>query len=258
MLTPLKKLKTLSEVALSATDRADFMAIIEPHRAALDIPEILENVLRFLRVKNVFGVQRVCRQWKDLIASSPAIQEKLFLRPRNDTSETWLSIDSNSIPCDVENLPPNSELKFRMVGTLEAESGAWQNTSFGATRLFKPVALNPLLYRWIEGSLIDELRQGVGHAFGVDIPASYSPHYSFRDTHLTGPPCKECRMDLTFKESRPGPHGCFWSGANKPLTRRSHRLCTELPRLVQCEGGQQKTIDRTEPTGRLLSGQRDR
>ena len=86
---------------LSTTDRTGFTG---QGRAALDIPEILEDVLRFMPSKNFFGVQRVCSQWKDLIASSPAIQEKLFLRLRNDMSETWLLTDSKSIPCNVNDL----------------------------------------------------------------------------------------------------------------------------------------------------------
>jgi hypothetical protein len=106
---PSKKLKTSSEVDLS-------------RRAALDIPEILENVLRFLPFQNVFGVQRVCRQWKNLIASSPAIQEKMFLRLRNDTSETWMLVDSDSVACGVHDLPYDLELNFCMVNAAEVES----------------------------------------------------------------------------------------------------------------------------------------
>jgi hypothetical protein len=51
-----------------------------PRRAALDTTEILENILRFLPPRTLFGVHRVSRQWKGLIARSPRIQERMFLR----------------------------------------------------------------------------------------------------------------------------------------------------------------------------------
>jgi hypothetical protein len=161
-------------VDLSATDRTGFTAVTEPRRAALDIPEILENVLRFLQFKTVFGVQRVCRQWKDLIASSPAIQEKLFLRLRNDTSETWMSMNSKSVPCNIRELPRDSELNFRMVNTVEVESGSWRHTAPGVKHLFKPVALNPLLSR--TSTSVSSWRE---------VAVIRSRWMSLRHTHLT-------------------------------------------------------------------------
>jgi hypothetical protein len=146
----------------------------------------------------------------------------MFLRLRNHTSETWMLTDSKSVPCNIEDLPDDSELHFRKVSPVEAEAGVWRN-SRGARHLFKPVSLNPLLDR-DEGTLIGELQQGVGHVFGVCVPGAYSPHHSYRDMHLTDPPCRDCRMDLMYEVSRPAPNGYRYRGSeakvrsNKPLT----------------------------------------
>jgi hypothetical protein len=77
---------------LSATSRRTTrsMTTDAPRQAALNTTEILENILTYLPNRAVFGVQRVCRQWRNTIASSPTIQEKLFLRLRHRTPETWM------------------------------------------------------------------------------------------------------------------------------------------------------------------------
>jgi len=129
-------------------------------------------------------------------------------------------IDSNSATCNVSSLPNGAELHFCTVSTDEVDSGAWQSA---ARYLFKPVILNPLLYRE-ENTLIDELQQGVGHVFEVRVPGAYSPHHTFRDMYLSDPPCRYCRMDLLYEEDRPAPGGYRYCGSvvtirsNKPLT----------------------------------------
>jgi hypothetical protein len=118
--------------------------------------------------------------------------------------------DPKFVPCNLEDLSYDSELNFRMVSTVEAETGAWRKLR-RAEHLFKPVALNPLLYR-NEAPLISELKQGVGHVFAACVPAAYSPHHSYRDMYLTDPPCKTCRMDLMYKEKRPAVNGYIHRG----------------------------------------------
>ncbi|PVH90409.1 hypothetical protein DM02DRAFT_678628 [Periconia macrospinosa] len=53
------------------------------------IAEIAENILLHLPMKDVLLAQRVCRGWREVIRSSPALQEHLFMRakPRKDSSE---------------------------------------------------------------------------------------------------------------------------------------------------------------------------
>ena len=53
------------------------------------IPELLEIILSFLPAKTIFSVQRVSHSWKNTIAQSVAIQEKLFLRCQGKPQQVW-------------------------------------------------------------------------------------------------------------------------------------------------------------------------
>jgi hypothetical protein len=63
------------------------MTVDVPRRAALNTTEILEIVLSFLPNRTIFGVQRVYRQWRNVIAGLPTLQDKLFLKLRGKTTE---------------------------------------------------------------------------------------------------------------------------------------------------------------------------
>jgi hypothetical protein len=117
-----------SEEDLSDTDRPRLMAIAGPRRAALDIPEILENVLSFLPPRTLFGVHRVSHLWKSTIAASPPIQEKMFLRLRTKTSEIWMLTNPRSVPrgWNRGEERPGLDWNFRIVGDTEMQSGSWK------------------------------------------------------------------------------------------------------------------------------------
>ena len=42
--------------------------------------ELLEHIICFLPMKKIFTMQGVAKQWRDIIATSPSIEEKMFLR----------------------------------------------------------------------------------------------------------------------------------------------------------------------------------
>jgi hypothetical protein len=160
-----------------------------PRRAALDTTEILENILSYLPNRTVFGVQRVCRQWRDAIAVSPTIQDKLFLRLRGQTPETWL-------------LTNPEEKKFRVAAPADIEFPSEVN--FGQRPLFMPVTLNPLLEWWDEAGLWIE-ENSVQHYACVARGSNFirfAQHSSARATFITDPPSKECQVGLDF-EPRP-------------------------------------------------------
>jgi hypothetical protein len=160
-----------------------------PRQAALNTTEILENILSYLPNRTVFGVQRVCRQWRDAIAVSPTIQGKLFLRLRGQTPETWL-------------LNNPEEKKFRVAAPADIESPSEVN--FGQRPLFMPVTLNPLLEWWDEAGLWIE-ENSVQHYACVARGSNFirfAQHSSARATFITDPPSKECQVGLDF-EPRP-------------------------------------------------------
>jgi hypothetical protein len=147
------KANASSEVVLPPTRRITRRTIHRmiteiPLRVALNTTEILENVLSFLTPFSLFSLQRVCRQWRDLIASSPSIQETMFLRARDRLSEVWMSEKPLLPPFfQKERFSDFLNQKFRVVSATEIESGAWKSSFGGAQHLFTLVTLNPLLSR---------------------------------------------------------------------------------------------------------------
>jgi hypothetical protein len=128
------------------------MTIDAPRQAALNSTEILENIISYLPNRTVFGVQRVCQQWRDVIAGSPTIQDKLFLRLRGQTPETWLLTNPVSFdrmyhndPFDIQSI----EKRFRMANATDMQAAKARSSdrdiNWNRIQLFTPVALNPLL-----------------------------------------------------------------------------------------------------------------
>ncbi|KAK4952175.1 hypothetical protein LTR10_010095 [Elasticomyces elasticus] len=54
----------------------------QPHDTGmLDVPELLENVLLYLPLRDIIQAQRVSKYWLNSIESSPKVQQALFPRP---------------------------------------------------------------------------------------------------------------------------------------------------------------------------------
>jgi hypothetical protein len=215
-----------SEEDLSDTDRPRLMAIAGPRRAALDIPEILENVLSFLPPRTLFGVHRVSHLWKSTIAASPPIQEKMFLRIRTKTPEIWMLTNPKPVPrgSNGEDGRLGLDRKFRMVGDTETQSGN-RKIKLGELRhVFTPVTLSPFLHTMQYDFANEWIDERVHTSTASLMPtAKFAQHNSFRNTYLTDPPCKEVRVCMNY-EARPSPprlHGVGGSikiRSDKPLT----------------------------------------
>ncbi|KAK3634959.1 hypothetical protein LTR56_005791 [Elasticomyces elasticus] len=64
-----------------------------PRNAVFATAELLEQILMFLPPTTVFGIQRVCRQFRDILATSAALQGKVWLRaPQSLSDEVWTVI----------------------------------------------------------------------------------------------------------------------------------------------------------------------
>lgn len=99
-------------------------------KAVFETNELLEHIILCLPMKTIFGIQRVCRQFRDVIAASPKIQEKMFLRLRSDMpEETWVLETSTGAQA-----PRAEEVRFRKFEGNTKELDRW----------YDPVALNPL------------------------------------------------------------------------------------------------------------------
>ncbi|KAK5739295.1 hypothetical protein LTR17_005401 [Elasticomyces elasticus] len=61
-----------------------------PCHAVFATAELLENILVHAPVKTIFGVQRVCRQFRDIVKTSIILQDRMFLRPPPaEVVEVW-------------------------------------------------------------------------------------------------------------------------------------------------------------------------
>jgi hypothetical protein len=65
-----------------------------PRQAVFKTAELLENILLHLPAMNIFGVQRVSRQFRDIVATSIAIRQKLFLKSSGERRQTWIARSS--------------------------------------------------------------------------------------------------------------------------------------------------------------------
>ena len=59
-----------------------------PCQGVLGTTELLEHIISFLPMKKIFTVQRVSKQWRDVVTTSPSIEEKMFLRLKTTPKET--------------------------------------------------------------------------------------------------------------------------------------------------------------------------
>ncbi|KAK3619097.1 hypothetical protein LTR56_024255 [Elasticomyces elasticus] len=72
-------------------------------QAVFNTAELLESIILHLSVKQVFGVQRVCTQFRDTVATSILLQKKLFLRTSRVDSGDMLAVKYG----ELVTLPPN-------------------------------------------------------------------------------------------------------------------------------------------------------
>ncbi|KAK5698009.1 hypothetical protein LTR97_006969 [Elasticomyces elasticus] len=99
----------------------------------LALPELLENILLRLHVKDLLFAQRVCKTWKQVIEGSPSIQRSLFFLPGtigdvDPHSFRWLGSyirykPFSGAPYDVARNP--------LFGTNEQSSSSWCPRSCG-------------------------------------------------------------------------------------------------------------------------------
>ena len=158
-------------------------------QAVLQTNELLEAVLALLPPKQLFVDQRVCKQWRDVIASSPELQRMMFLRVDEIPRQIWGLRD--------DYLNPDASERYEMRrfdnGPLSRE---WQGVT--------PVILSPHL------TTIEEDEESVKNSiyFWPPCNVDIESHSSIFDTYFCNPPCYgfALRLDFMFEPAIPG-HG---------------------------------------------------
>lgn len=149
------------------------MATDSARKAVFDTSELLERIIVHLPMKDIFIIQRVSHQFRNVITTSPDIQTKLFLRLKKQPIETWETDD-------------RSKHGVRKLGGSEQQDG----------EVLTPVTLNPLL---VECGVPAYMSHAVRY-----IPAKWTgpqcvkmdfdsahlgEHPSFLKMYITDPPC---------------------------------------------------------------------
>ncbi|TKA58976.1 hypothetical protein B0A55_10563 [Friedmanniomyces simplex] len=133
------------------------MTTDRPCQAVFNTAELLENILLHMPAKSVFGAQRVCRQFRDVVATSVQLQRKLFLRPavpaiterRGTTGHDRMRVSSTTVFNTIlgqlpRNLPSfecfaasnmfadSENLFFDNSRAMLVGAGSWNNTYLNA------------------------------------------------------------------------------------------------------------------------------
>jgi hypothetical protein len=111
---PEQKRKVALEETTSASRRATrSMTTDAARRAVFDTTELPESVLVCLPPKNLFAVLRVSRRFRAVITASIPIQEKMFLRVRNEPWTAWKLEGKLKDTHFVEQLNPTPWYRFK-------------------------------------------------------------------------------------------------------------------------------------------------
>ncbi|GAB7325416.1 hypothetical protein MBLNU13_g09444t1 [Cladosporium sp. NU13] len=148
-------------------------------RRVFQTSELLEMIASFLPMKKIVDVQRVAKQWKNVIAGSPSIQEKLFTRRENKEQEIWVLVKRKPVIGPIYDRPKRVEALLPP-GTL----------------VFTPVSLNPMLHEtrsWIEPNgfrfPISTMPDRVSITFCAWANALRYNESCIRNMLITDPPC---------------------------------------------------------------------
>jgi hypothetical protein len=161
-------------------------------QAVLNTSELLEGILAWLPPKQLFVGQRVCKQWRDAIASSPELQKKMFLRVEEVPRQNW------GLKVDYYDEGPSGFFEVRRFDD-NPLSWPWREVS--------PVVLSPHL---TADDIDDEAFMGTcdGDYVTFRLPCSVPVGHriSILNTHFSNPPCYDFKIyiDIKFEPPIPG------------------------------------------------------
>ena len=207
------------------------MALNSARRAVFDTNELLENILSYLPSPELFVLSRVSKQWSGVIASSPGLQETMFLRPKSATPrETWI-LDGYSNPGSVSTISAYQMYteragvpKFRRV-----YDDKTRNDSFLSPLTLNPIlrladfilkpdigtviqgisscTLRPLLRSLADLAAVERVCCVWADAVSICVrPAALRRNCSLWKAHLSDPPCRVAQVKVVVKYQGPQPY----------------------------------------------------
>jgi hypothetical protein len=199
------------------------MTLDSSRRAVFDTNELLENILSYLPFKELFVLQSVSRQWRGVIASSPGLQETMFLRPHSTTSKnTWI-LENFAYHAPLENIGGYRNY-VELAGVPRFRLNDGRKTSRCAPLI--PLTLNPVFRLvdyfhvndsydngWVLNRHYEVALLGVASMPAVArscislvdtvamciSPAALRRDCSLRDLYISEPPCRVADVKLLVK-----------------------------------------------------------
>lgn len=171
----------------------DLSKLDHARKGVFETSELLEQILSFLPMKNIFGVRRVSKYWNDVVASSIQLQEKMFLRVRDEPREFWIAEVKDRIGAN------NYRVVFDFVNNKQFKLRRIDRPEDSRQRLGTMVTMNPMLQpgctelscatrMYIWGGR--ELANYIGWVDAFQHGGS-----SLWNTYLTDPPCHKATVD---------------------------------------------------------------
>lgn len=173
------------------------MAANAARQKVIDTNELLESFIVHSPAKNISGIQRVCKHFRVVIAASSGIQEKMFLRLKNQARETWV-LESEWSP-----LPPKPNEREKPYFRNLTPSDKASNYNIKS-----PVVLNQNLHLVkLQTSYTFMDRISIN---GVEVvtlpwePTVFRRHLSLFDTFITDPPLHRAKFHIVLRAQSDG------------------------------------------------------
>lgn len=187
------------------SDHATQMTSNSAQLAVFGTCELLEDILSYLPLKDLFVVQRVSRQWSGVISGSPVLQENMFLRLKSTApKETWFGVGILTISdlTTWTGYHPLSSGRYVHVMTGDVIGfRRLENSSTTHKKLYMPTTLNPVLQ--MSHPLQPTLKRLAfckQEAVSIRVRSSaLHEKSSLWDMYISDPPCQKVRLKLPIE-----------------------------------------------------------
>ncbi|KAI7180984.1 hypothetical protein KC316_g8534 [Hortaea werneckii] len=161
-------------------------------RAVFETAELLENIFIQLPPRKIFVFQRVCKQFRDIVATSVKLQQRLFLHSDGTEAQEWRVAAKD----DADSSNSDWVRTCRFIKSTEIPE---PDEDVGET--FKPVRLGHALK-------VEELECGKSASFAYPFPHQWVDfrqdmycvgESSLAKTYLTHPPTQDVILDVRLR-----------------------------------------------------------
>ncbi|KAF7189728.1 hypothetical protein HII31_08835 [Pseudocercospora fuligena] len=189
--------------------KAKLKATAAARNAVFDTAELLENIFLLLPPWQVLVAKSACRQFRTIVATSPALQEVLFLKAsnKNMAAERWAIVrkdwqdhDGHSFDFAISPLPrPGVKILVKGLNvvtpnpmiTVYPHHDPWSAYRQHACRIYTRPNDSDVLY--VQSKIQDRILQ----------PAPAGTE-SWQHMNITDPPCTSATLEIQFRfENRP-------------------------------------------------------